>query len=342
MAHSTRFGFQVSTRLTVTVESGRLKLPVTFPGREENRNFPFASPFHWNRSRERSRDSLEKFQSSESCPNSTPLSQSPPESSSSEPNSNRSSRVRMSSSGGGYAVEVTSLSPKATESDLYDFFAFSGAIEHLEIVRSGDYGSTAYVTFKDAYSQETAVLLSGATIVDQQVCITRWGHYDDELDFWNRAYSLRQEDDTSSSTQGGQFVSNPGEAVAVAQEVVKTMLAKGYTLSKDALAKAKDFDESHQVSATALNKVSDFAERTGLADKLFAGVEAVKSVDEKYHVTELTRSAVSATGRSAAAAANSVMNSSYFSKGALWFSGALNRAAQVAADLGSQGAQQRG
>ncbi|PKI75431.1 hypothetical protein CRG98_004101 [Punica granatum] len=92
MAHSTRFGFQVSTRLTVTVESGRLKLPVTFPGREENRNFPFASPFHWNRSRERSRDSLEKFQSSESCPNSTPLSQSPPESSSSEPNSNRSSR----------------------------------------------------------------------------------------------------------------------------------------------------------------------------------------------------------------------------------------------------------
>lgn len=128
----------------------------------------------------------------------------------------------------------------------------------------------------------------------------------------------------------------------MAQDVVKSMLAKGFTLGKDALARAKALDESHQVSATAMSKVSDFAERTGLADKLFAGVEAAKSVDEKYHVTEMTRSAVSATGRTAAAAANTVVNSSYFSKGALWLSSALNRAAQAAADLGSHGAQQRG
>lgn len=125
----------------------------------------------------------------------------------------------------------------------------------------------------------------------------------------------------------------------MAQEVVKSMLAKGYTLSKDALTKAKAFDESHQVSATAINKVSDFAERTGLADTLFAGVEAIRSADDKYHVTEMTRSAVSATGRTATAAANTVVNSSYFSKGALWLSGALSHAAQVAADLGSHGAQ---
>lgn len=38
-------------------------------------------------------------------------------------------------SSGGYAVEVTGLSPKATEKDVYEFFAFSGAIEHVEIVR---------------------------------------------------------------------------------------------------------------------------------------------------------------------------------------------------------------
>ncbi|KAK4762697.1 hypothetical protein SAY86_008465 [Trapa natans] len=246
----------------------------------------------------------------------------------------------MSSPGGGYAVEVTGLSPKATEKDLLDFFAFSGAIEHVEIIRSGDYACTAYVTFRDSYSQETAVLLSGATIVDQRVCITRWGHYEYELDLWGMHSSSRQDDETSSSgAQGGQFISNPGGAIAMAQEVVKGMLAKGYMLSKDALTKAKAFDESHQVSASAINKVSNFAERTGLADKLFAGVEAMKSVDDKYHVTEITRSAVSATGRTAAAAATTVVNSSYFSKGALWLSDTLNRAAQAAADLGSHGAQ---
>ncbi|KAK4779683.1 hypothetical protein SAY87_015789 [Trapa incisa] len=246
----------------------------------------------------------------------------------------------MSSPGGGYAVEVTGLSPKATEKDLRDFFAFSGTIEDVEIIRSGEDACTAYVTFRDAYSQETAVLFSGATIVDQRVCITRWGHDEYELDLWDRHSSLRHNDETSSSgAQGGQFVSNPGEAIAMAQEVVKSMLAKGYMLSKDALAKAKAFDESHQVSASAINKVSDFAERTGLADKLFAGVEAIKSVDDKFHVTEITRSAVSATGRTAAGAATTVVNSSYFSKGALWLSDALNRAAQVTADLGSHGAQ---
>lgn len=36
---------------------------------------------------------------------------------------------------GGYTVEVTGLSPKATEKDILDFFAFSGAIELVEIVR---------------------------------------------------------------------------------------------------------------------------------------------------------------------------------------------------------------
>jgi len=122
----------------------------------------------------------------------------------------------------------------------------------------------------------------------------------------------------------------------MAQEVVKTMLAKGYVLSKDALAKAKDFDESHQVSATATAKVSELSQRIGLTDKISAGIGAVKSVDQRYNVSETTIAAASTAGRSVAAAANSVVNSSYFSKGALWVSGALTRAAQVASDLGTR------
>lgn len=234
----------------------------------------------------------------------------------------------------GYIVEVTGLSPKATEKDVYDFFAFSGAIEHVEIVRSGDFACTAYVTFRDAYALETAVLLSGATILDQRVCITPWGNYGDESHFWNRP-AWKDEDETNSTPPPPyQFVPNAGEAVTMAQEVVKTMLAKGCVLGKDALSKAKTFDESHQVSATAAAKVAELSERIGLTDKIFAGVEAARCVDGKYHVSEITKSAVSATGRSAAAAANTVVNSGYFSKGALWVSDALNRAAKVAADLG--------
>ncbi|GAV82923.1 RRM_6 domain-containing protein [Cephalotus follicularis] len=251
---------------------------------------------------------------------------------------------------GGYYAEVTSLSPKTTEKDVYDFFAHCGVVECVEIIRSGEYGCTAYVTFKDAYALETALLLSGATIVDQHVCITRWGTHTDESDAWNSSSWNAEEIYSSTEPHMGQFVSTPGEAVALAQEVVKTMIAKGYVLGKDALIKAKAFDESHHVSATAAAKVAELSNRLGLTDKIYAGMETVKSIDEKYHVLDFTKSAASvtgtaavtvatATGKTAVAAANAAVNSSYFATGALWVSDVLNRAAKAAADLGSHGSK---
>ncbi|CAL9214965.1 unnamed protein product [Arabidopsis halleri] len=234
----------------------------------------------------------------------------------------------------GYGVEVTGLSPSVTQKDLIDFFSFSGTIEDIDIVRSGEQACTAYVMFKDSYSQETAVLLSGATILDQHVCITRWGQHHEEFDFWN-ATSQGFEDESNSDpyAQRGEF--NAGEAVTKAQEVVKTMLATGFVLGKDALSKAKAFDESHGVSAAAVARVSQLEQRIGLTDKIFTGLEAVRMTDQRYHVSDTAKSAVFATGRTAAAAATSVVNSSYFSSGALWLSGALERAAKAASDLAS-------
>ena len=124
--------------------------------------------------------------------------------------------------------------------------------------------------------------------------------------------------------------------MSLAQDVVKAMVSKGYVLGVGALSKAKSFDESHQVSATATAKVAELSEKIGLTDKIYAGVGAVKSVDERYHIYDTTKSAVAATGRTAAAATNTVVNSSYFSKGALWMSDALSRAAKAAADLGNR------
>ncbi|KAL6513863.1 hypothetical protein OROHE_019319 [Orobanche hederae] len=244
----------------------------------------------------------------------------------------------------GYTAEVTSLSPNTTEKDVNDFFAFCGAIEHVEIVRAGEFASTAYVTFKNPHALETAVLLSylhqGATILDQPVCITRWGHYEDNYDLWSHS-SWRIEDGESSTsyqqnTRALRVVPSAGEAVSLAQDVVKTMVAKGYVLGRDAFGKAKAFDESHHVSATAIAKVAQLSERVGLTDKIFAGFEAARSVDQRYHISGTTKTAVSATGRTAVSAANAVVGSSYFSKGALWASSALSRAAQAAADLGSR------
>ncbi|KAI7733065.1 hypothetical protein M8C21_033422 [Ambrosia artemisiifolia] len=78
-----------------------------------------------------------------------------------------------------------------------------------------------------------------------------------------------------ATAQRNQYAYIAGEAVTLAQDVVKTMIAKDNVLGKDALIKAKAFDESHQVSASAAAKVAELSERIGLTDKHFAGVEAV-------------------------------------------------------------------
>lgn len=236
---------------------------------------------------------------------------------------------------GGYTVEVIGLSPLATEKDVSDFFALCGKIDRVEIVRAGELGSTAYVTFRSSHALETAVLLSGATILDQHVCISRWG--DSENDYWNPTWKSEEASDSTGHVQEVQYFPSAGEAVTMAQDVVKAMVSKGYVLGKDALGKAKALDESYQLSATAAAKVADLGQKTGLSNKICAGVEAVRSADQRFHISENTKSAVSATGRTAVAAATAVVGSSYFSRGALWVSGALSRAAKAASDLGSQG-----
>ncbi|CAL1392107.1 unnamed protein product [Linum trigynum] len=235
--------------------------------------------------------------------------------------------------GGGYTIEVKSLSHKATEKDVHDFFSHCGTVEHIEMVRSGEYACTAYVTFRDAYALETAILLSGASIADQPVYIALWGTQIYE----GRAYH--------EESHVNHLASSPGEAVTVAQEVVKTMLAKGYVLGKDALVKARALDESHKVTAVAAAKVAELSSRIGLTETIQSGMETARFIDEKYHVSDITKTAVlytgaaavtaaTITGRTAAAAAHAVVNSSYFAQGAVWVSDVLGRAAHAAAEFG--------
>lgn len=238
----------------------------------------------------------------------------------------------------GYTVQVTNLSGRVSESDLYEFFSFSGPIEYVELIRSGEYGSTAYVTFKEPYALETAVLLSGATIVDQPVCITHWGQSEDTYNFWDKSWHVEEETEYRNY-QACQFNTTPQEALTVAQDVVKTMLARGYILSKDALAKAKAFDESNGLTASAAAKAAELSKRIGLTDRVSAGVGALRSVDETYHVSETTKTVATTTGRTAAKAMNGIVTSSYFSAGAMMVSDALTRAAKAAADLAAHGRQ---
>lgn len=227
------------------------------------------------------------------------------------------------------SVKVSNLSLRATEQDIKEFFSFSGEVESIEIHSNNE--RFAYVTFKDPQGAETAVLLSGATIADQFVIIELASNYTPP-----EAPSAPHGATESSGGTEGQSDS----VVQKAEDVVSSMLAKGFILGKDALGKAKSFDEKHGFTSTATAKVASLDQKIGLSQKLTAGTsmvnEKMKEMDQKFQVTEKTKSAFAVAEQTVSSAGSAVMKNRYILTGATWVTGAFNRVAKVAGDVGQK------
>ncbi|WOL09531.1 binding partner of ACD11 1 [Canna indica] len=229
-------------------------------------------------------------------------------------------------------VKINNVSLHASMQDIDEFFSFSGEIIYVEMERVDEFSQVAYVTYKDEQGAETALLLTGAKIMDLFIDITTAPDY--ELPA-NASVPLASKD-------GGEAVSGIGLAVQRAENVVSTMLAKGFILGKDALNKAKTFDEKHQLTSTATAKVSDFDKKIGLREKISTGAavvnEKVTEMDQKYQVSEKTRSAIAAAEQKVSTAGAAIMKNRYVFTGATWVTGAFNRVAKAASDVGSKAA----
>jgi len=194
-------------------------------------------------------------------------------------------------------VQVCNLSPKATVKDVQQFFSYSGTVKNVKLQRAGQWAQVALVTFKEPHALETAVLLSGATIIDQKVCIVPWGGSEEAVNRWKKQMIKFQEE---GNTKGlGIYIPSADQTVYV----VTTMVSKGYSLGKDTLGKAKELDEKYQVMHTAAAKAVDIGKFVG--EKLVGAGQAA-------------------------------VNSSYFAAGALMVAGVLHKAADGAADFGKR------
>ncbi|KAF2306685.1 hypothetical protein GH714_020437 [Hevea brasiliensis] len=174
------------------------------------------------------------------------------------------------------AVKVSNVSLGATEPDIKEFFSFSGEIDYVELHSDNERSQIAYVTFRDPQGAETAVLLSGATIVDQSVTI--------ELD---PGYKLPA-------------------AASVPTTATKNTSASG---AESAMQKAEDI----KISAGTI-LVND----------------KVREVDEKFRVSETTKSAFAAAEETVSNAGSAIMKNRYVLTGASWVTGAFNRVAKAA------------
>ncbi|KAJ8762992.1 hypothetical protein K2173_023197 [Erythroxylum novogranatense] len=225
-------------------------------------------------------------------------------------------------------VKVSNVSLEATEQDVKEFFSFSGEIQYIELQGQNERSQIAYVTFKDPQGAETAVLLSGATIVDQSVVIEPAPEY--KLP----AAASAQSSGTENSS------SNAQSAIQKAEDVVSSMLAKGFILGKDAVGKAKSFDEKHQLTSTATSKVASLDQKIGFSEKITVGTamvnDKVRAVDEKFRVSETTKSAFTAAEQTVSNAGSAVMKNRYVLSGVSWVTGAFSKVAKAAEEVGQK------
>ncbi|CAL1393119.1 unnamed protein product [Linum trigynum] len=230
------------------------------------------------------------------------------------------------------AVKVSNVSLGATEQDIKEFFSFSGEIECIDMHSDTERSQIAYIRFKDSQGAETAKCLSGATIVDQSVIIELAP--DHQFPVTATVYSNPNE---NSNGSGGAESSS---AIQKAEDVVSSMLAKGFCLGKDTVKKAKAFDEKHQLTSTASSKVASLDQKIGLSGKISAGTtavnEKVKEMDEKLKVSEAAKAAFTAAEQSVSNAGSAIMKNRYVLTGTSWVTGAFGRVTKVAGEVGQK------
>nr|XP_043606630.1 binding partner of ACD11 1-like [Erigeron canadensis] len=225
-------------------------------------------------------------------------------------------------------VKVGNLSLKASQRDVREFFSFSGDIIYVEVQSNDESSQNAFVTFTDSQGADTAVLLSGATIVDTAVTVTLAPEY-----------QLPPEATAALSPRAMNTPENES-ALRKAEDVVSSMFAKGFVLGKDAVSKAKSFDEKHGLTSTASAKVASFDKKIGFTEKVSTGTsivnEKVKEVDQKLQVSEKAKSAFAAAEQTVSNAGSAIMKNRYVFTSASWVTGAFNKVVKTASEVGQQ------
>ncbi|KAK6146715.1 hypothetical protein DH2020_020584 [Rehmannia glutinosa] len=221
-------------------------------------------------------------------------------------------------------IRVSNVSLAVSEREMYEFFSFSGDIRYIEMLRETETTQVAYVTFMDSQGVDRATLLTGSTIAGLSVSITPIENYQ----LPPNAVSLTSQPNSTMT----------GSAVKKAEDVVSTMLAKGFSLGKDALNKAKSLDEKHHLTLNASATVASIDRRIGLSEKLSMGTAVVngkvKEMDELLQVSEMTKSAFAAAEQTASSAGSAIMSNRYVSTGASWVTSALSAVSKAAEDVG--------
>lgn len=99
-------------------------------------------------------------------------------------------------------------------------------------------------------------------------------------------------------------------------------------------------DEKHQLTSTAAGKVATLDQRIGFSEKIGMGAtmvnDKVKEMDEKFQLSEKTKSAFSAAENTVSSAGSGIMKNRYILTGTSWVTGAFSRVTKAAGEVGQK------
>ncbi|KAM0895195.1 hypothetical protein ACQ4PT_023990 [Festuca glaucescens] len=138
-------------------------------------------------------------------------------------------------------------------------------------------------------------------------------------------------DERTESRVGGDNV------VHKAEDVVNTMLARGFTLGKDVVVKAKAFDDKLDFTSTVGAKVVSIDKKIGMSEKFTMGTSVVnrkvKEMDQKFQVSDKTKSVLSAAEQTVGSARLAIMKNWYIFTSTSWVTSVFSKVAKATTNI---------
>jgi len=210
-----------------------------------------------------------------------------------------------------HAVEVKNISPNANEKTVSDFFSFCGKITKLYLDKEeGKETSRAVVEFGSESAAKTALLLTNALIVDRPIVVSAYPPKDAEKKPEHHAEPGTQI--PSENITQRDFGAPDEERTKLS--VLASMTASGYVLASDALNKAKQYDEEHNITLQLKVgmeqlkvKAHEVDQTYGISEKAASvkhtAEEKAKKLNEDYKITEKASAAAEKVKSTAGAVA---------------------------------------
>jgi len=194
-----------------------------------------------------------------------------------------------------YAVEVRNISPNANEKTVSDFFSFCGKITRLYLDKEeGKDTSRAVVEFETESAAKTALLLTNALIVDRPITVVSYPPKDSQQ---TQAQTPTPGTPVPTEKITHRDFGGVKDEERTKTSVLATMIASGYVLATDAVSKAKQYDDDHNITLQLKVgmeqlkvKAHELDQTYGISEKAASvklqATEKAKKMDEEYKISE--------------------------------------------------------